>query len=136
MARERRRGVADACAAAGLGRPVILTTDLDIGSAARAVAGWLSRSVTGVCAYNDETAIAVLAGLREHGLAAPADLAVIGVDDIPIAALTAPPLTTIAFDLQEAGRDLAEAVLARLAGEQPQLIWLSSRPHVVPRSST
>ncbi|WP_372491871.1 substrate-binding domain-containing protein [Nocardiopsis dassonvillei] len=39
------------------------------------------ESVTGVCTFNDETAIAVLAGMREHALSAPADMAVIGVDD-------------------------------------------------------
>jgi len=136
MAAERLRGVAEGCADAGLAAPVALRVGLDIASAARAVAGWTRESVTGVCAYNDETAIAVLAGMREHGLAAPAGLAVIGVDDIPVARLAAPALTTVAFDLGEAGRDLAEAVVAGLAGEDPRLPSLSSRPHVIERSST
>ena len=52
---------------------------------------------------------------------APADLAVIGVDDIPTARLAAPPLTTIAFDLREAGRGRAEMIMASLAGREPHV---------------
>src|SRR5450755_2432238 len=52
--------------------------------------------VTAVCAYNDETGLAVLAGMRTQGVTAPQDLAVIGVDDIPAARLNAPALTTVA----------------------------------------
>jgi DNA-binding LacI/PurR family transcriptional regulator len=57
------------------------------------------------------------------------------VDDIPVARVTV-PLTTIAFDLGEAGRRLAGAVAASLAGEAPRPTALSSRPHVIQRSST
>ena len=74
-----------------------------------------------MCAFNDETAIAVLAGMREHGLTAPADLAVIGVDDIPTARLAAPPLTTVGVDLHQAGRGRAEMIVASLAGREPHL---------------
>jgi DNA-binding LacI/PurR family transcriptional regulator len=101
MAEGRLEGVTDACAAAAVGE-------------------WTSRSVTAVCAFNDETAIALLAGMREQGLAAPADLAVIGVDDIPTARLAAPPLTTVGFDLREAGQRRAEMVMASLAGREPR----------------
>jgi DNA-binding LacI/PurR family transcriptional regulator len=119
MAEDRLAGVTDACARAGLEPPAVLSTSLEIAAAAAAVGEWASRSVTAVCAFNDETAIALLAGLREQGLAAPADLAVIGVDDIPTARLAAPPLTTIAFDLREAGRGRAEMIMAGLAGREP-----------------
>jgi DNA-binding LacI/PurR family transcriptional regulator len=86
MAADRLRGAVEACAGAGLEPPVVLSTSLETPVAA-AVGQWRSQSVTGVCAFNDETAIAVLAGLRERGLAAPADLAVIGVDEAVIAGL-------------------------------------------------
>ena len=49
--------------------------------------------VTAACAYNDETALALLAGLRGRGLTAPDDLAVVGVDDIPVAILADPALS-------------------------------------------
>ena len=118
MAAGRLAGAAEACAAADIEFPVVLSTSLEIAPAAAAVEQWAARSVTAVCAYNDETAMAVLAGMRVCGLAAPDDLAVIGVDDVPTARLTAPPLTTIAFDLREAGRRRAEMVMASLAGRE------------------
>ncbi|MEW2113726.1 substrate-binding domain-containing protein [Streptomyces sp. NPDC005474] len=80
MAEDRLRGVMDACIGLGSAPPVVLRTSLEIAAAARAVTGWTSESVMGVCAFNDDTAMAVLAGMREQGLA---DLAVIGADNIP-----------------------------------------------------
>lgn len=134
MAQDRLEGAVQACADAGLEPPVVLSPSLEIGAAAAAVGQWRSQSVTGVCAFNDETAIAVLAGLREQGLAAPADLAVIGVDDIPTARLAAPPLTTVTVDLRKAGRGRAEMIMASLAGGEPQV---SAREHwkLIPRAS-
>jgi DNA-binding LacI/PurR family transcriptional regulator len=119
MAEGRLAGAAQACADAGIDPPVVLSTGLEIAGAAAAVGQWASQSVTAVCAFNDETAIAVLAGMREHGLSAPADLAVIGVDDIPTARLAAPPLTTVGFDLHQAGRGRAELIMVSLAGGDP-----------------
>ena len=136
MAEDRLRGVRDACDDLGAAPPVVLSTSLDVAAAAQAVTGWLSESVTGVCAFNDDTAMAVLAGMREHGLTAPADLAVIGVDDIPTAPLTAPPLTSIRFDLHGVGLRRAEAVIAGLSGREPRLTLASFKPQVVQRSST
>ncbi|UGQ12564.1 LacI family transcriptional regulator [Yinghuangia sp. ASG 101] len=136
MAEGRLRGVAEACAEAGLAPPVVRSTDLEAATAAEAVAGWRAEAVTGVCAFNDETAIAVLAGLREHGLTAPADLAVVGVDDIPTARLADPPLTTISFDLGEVVRRRAAMVVAGLAGREPPGIAAAFDPRLIQRPST
>ncbi|MGW0246226.1 LacI family DNA-binding transcriptional regulator [Nocardia goodfellowii] len=137
MAEERLVGVRDACADCGLEPPVVLETSLEVATAAVAVGEWLRRSVTGVCAFNDETAMAVLAGLRAQGLAAPADLAVIGADDIPTAGLTVPPLTTVSFDLPAAGHRRAATIVAALTGgsvpTSPE--WTNS-PIIIERSST
>ena len=136
MAEDRLRGAADACAEAGLDPPVVAGTNLEIAGAARAVRHWVARSVTGVCAFNDETAVAVLAGIREQGLTAPADLAVIGADDFPVAGLTAPPLTSVCFDLREAGRQRADAVVAGLSGNEAEFAFAPPVLRVVQRSST
>lgn len=119
MARERLQGVAESCENAGLAPPVVQATSLDADDAARAVAHWREQSVTAVCAFNDETAIAILAGTRLHGLAVPGDIAVIGVDDIPTAALAVPPLTTVTFNMNEVVAHRAEAVKAQLAKAPP-----------------
>jgi DNA-binding LacI/PurR family transcriptional regulator len=136
MAEDRLAGAADACASEGIDPPAVLTIGLEIAAAASAVRQWASRFVTGVCAFNDETAIAVLAGMRERRLTAPADLAVIGVDDIPTARLTAPPLTTVSFDLRQAGCGRAEMIMASLTGREPRLAAAPDEWQVIQRSST
>ena len=113
----------------------MLSVGLEIAEAAAAVGQWASQSVTAVCAFNDETAIAVLAGMREHGLSAPEDLAVIGVDDIPTARLAAPPLTTVGLDLHQAGRGRAEMIVASLMGREPDLAAAHETWKVITRSS-
>jgi len=136
MAHERLRGATTACADAGLDPPVVASLDLDIDDATQAVGRWRDHAITGVCAFNDETAIAVLAGMRGHGLTAPADLAVVGVDDIPTASLAAPPLTTLAFDLGEVILARVETIVAGLAGRENIPPAPTFNPRVVRRSST
>jgi DNA-binding LacI/PurR family transcriptional regulator len=67
--------------------------------------------VTAVAAFDDDTALRVLAALRDLGLRAPADLAVIGFDDNGYGALTMPTLTTVHIDAEAHGRQAARAVL-------------------------
>jgi DNA-binding LacI/PurR family transcriptional regulator len=116
----RLDGVRDACARLGLPEPVTQSITLDAGSAAEAIRAWRESDppVTAICAYNDEIALAILAGMRELGLRAPDDLAIIGADDIPAAALADPPLTTTtAIDLSAGAARIAEAVVRVLSGD-------------------
>jgi DNA-binding LacI/PurR family transcriptional regulator len=135
MARQRLDGAALACAAAGIDPPVTMEVGLDAASAERAVAAWQACSVTGVCAFNDEYAMAVLAGARARGLSVPGDLAVVGADDIPVARLAAPPLSTVAFDLHEAGLHRAEAIAAGLQGREARPARPAGGPRLIRRES-
>lgn len=105
----------------GLADPSVREVALTAESASSAVRAWLAESppVTAVCAYNDDVAFAVLAGLRALGLSAPGDLAVIGVDDVPLAALAAPPLTTVRQDAAALVEHIVSAVLRAVVGEGP-----------------
>lgn len=67
--------------------------------------------VSAVAAVDDDVALRVLAAMRELGLAAPADLAVIGFDDNGYGALTTPTLTTVHIDAEAHGRQAARAIL-------------------------
>jgi DNA-binding LacI/PurR family transcriptional regulator len=96
--------------------PHVETVPLDPERAAEAVLRWHAAGVTGVCAYNDEVALAVLAGVRRAGLRAPGDLAVVGVDDIPAARLAVPALTTVTTDQRRLAAHLAATVLAAVGG--------------------
>jgi LacI family transcriptional regulator len=76
-----------------------------------AASGWiLARELlslpdrsTAIFACNDMMAIGVLRAAAEMGLNIPADLALVGFDNIELAAYTHPPLTTVAQDKQKIG---------------------------------
>lgn len=69
------------------------------------------HDVTGVCAYNDEVALALLLEAAGQGLAVPKELSIIGVDDSPLSVLIKPKLTTIGFDLASEAQRLARVLL-------------------------
>ena len=118
FAEPRLAGVREACGAAGLPEPDVRTVAMDPDSAALAVSAWTAAEppVTAVCAYNDETAIGLLAAARALGVAVPAALAVIGVDDIPTAVFADPPLTTVRADFSDYADRLAALVVSATNG--------------------
>ena len=82
-----------------------------------------------VFAHNDLMAVGVLDGLSAAGRAVPDDVAVIGFDDISIAAHTRPALTTVRQPSREMGEAAATMLLDNLNGTD-----LPADPHVVPTS--
>lgn len=134
----RLEGVTRACAGLGLPAPVAQIVPLEVAAAAGAVQRWRAAEprITGVCGYNDEVALAVLAGLRECHLDAPGDLAVVGVDDIPAGRLSAPALTTVATGMAVFGDHLANLVSSALAGKPRPLRPSEDVLAVVRRGST
>jgi LacI family transcriptional regulator len=71
-----------------------------------------------VFASNDMMAVGCLVAFREAGLRVPDDVAVAGFDDIPLAALVSPALTTARVHIAEMGRRALEQLL--LSIENPQ----------------
>ncbi len=68
---------------------------------------------------NDDMAIGALRAIHDRGLRVPADLALIGYDDIEYAAHTTPPLTTVAVPKEEMGRLAVRLAIAQMEqGEQ------------------
>jgi DNA-binding LacI/PurR family transcriptional regulator len=70
--------------------------------------------VTGIACYNDMTAIGALRALRSTGRRVPADVSVIGCDDIAAASWVVPALTTVAQQKAEMGRIAVERLAAAL----------------------
>ncbi len=101
----------------------------------------MRSSVTGVLAFNDVQALGIVAGYRAAGRSVPRDLSVVGSDDIADAAMSNPPLTTVAAPVQQLG-DAAFDLLARLlagAIERPEItlpVTLTVRASTLGRSST
>ncbi|MGN8245770.1 LacI family DNA-binding transcriptional regulator [Cellulomonas soli] len=118
--RRRLSGVREVCAAARVPEPSVVAMPLDVTEAAAAVAEWMSvpqeERVTAVCAYNDEQAFALLAGMRVLGLSAPHDLAVVGVDNVALAPFAHPPLTSVDIHSPEIADQLSQMVLTAVTG--------------------
>ena len=95
--------------------------------------------LTALYVHNDTMAIGVLSALHQRGLRVPQDCAVVGCDDIPMAAHTIPPLTTVHIPFYETGEAAVRLLLDLMAkqAEEPQRILLpvslvrrqSSGPH-------
>lgn len=116
FAEDRLGGVRAALADLALDMPVVATVPLEAELAVPVVKQWLAEGVTGICAYNDEVALAVLAGARLCGARVPEDLAVVGVDDIPAARLSSPTLTTVAIDVDHAILAIGSRIVRDLRG--------------------
>ncbi|RZA34662.1 MAG: LacI family transcriptional regulator [Lysobacteraceae bacterium] len=113
---ERYRGHAHALANAGLGiQPQLqvdaITTER---SGYEAACSLLERGVAfdAIFAASDLIAIGAMKALHERGLDVPAEVAVAGFDDIPMAGFVNPGLSTVQQDTKLAGQILVETLLA------------------------
>jgi DNA-binding LacI/PurR family transcriptional regulator len=89
----------------------------------------------GICAYNDDVALSVLAGAFDAGVVVPDGVSVIGVDDIPAAAVANPALSTIGSDLSGYVQQMARYVARVAAGESASPPELPRHMSVVERDS-
>jgi LacI family transcriptional regulator len=86
-----------------------------------------------VVCYNDVVAVGTLQAAAALGRRVPRDLAVVGCDDIRLASLVTPALTTLRTDTYELGRRAAEMLFALMRGEEPRAVVVP--PHLVVRAS-
>ena len=96
--------------------------------------GLLQAGVTAVFCYNDSIAIGALMACRAHGVGVPAQLSVIGFDDIAAARYMLPSLTTMHQPTLEMG-GLAMRMLLDLLDERPVYNHVLA-PTLVERGST
>jgi DNA-binding LacI/PurR family transcriptional regulator len=80
-----------------------------------------------VFAASDLLAIGALHTLGAAGIAVPAQVAVAGFDDIPMARFATPALTTVQQDTKRAGEILVERLLQRIGGEAADSEMLPAR---------
>ncbi|QIK78168.1 LacI family transcriptional regulator [Sphingomonas piscis] len=121
-AMQRRRGYLDALKQAGIASnpDLVCEAEFELESAEAAVGSLLRRGITfdAVVAGSDLTALGAIRALRDRGLSVPQDVSVVGYDDMLLARLSTPALTTIRQDTQEAGRLLVSSVLDQHASDQ------------------
>ena len=95
-----------------------------------------SSPPTAVFAANDMSAIATIEVATGLGLHVPADLSVVGFDNIPESALCAPPLTTVEQPIRKMGERSIELLLSLIRGERPQATHITLETNLVIRQST
>jgi len=95
--------------------------------------GWLAAltllvkkpDLDAIFAFNDLMAIGAMQALQEVGKRIPADIAIIGVDDIPLSVMVRPKLSTLHVDLQNLGMIAMQSLLDLISGSQnPSAIQL------------
>jgi DNA-binding LacI/PurR family transcriptional regulator len=96
------------------------------------------RRFTALFAFNDISAIGAIGALRDAGLRVPADVSVVGFDDIQSAGYQNPGLTTVRQPLREMGERAARTLLQRIEangrGREPRLIRVA--PQLIVRGTT
>ncbi len=90
---------------------------------------------TAVAAGNDMLAVGCYLALDEAGLSCPADMSVVGFNDMPFISMLRPPLTTVAFSHYQVGTEAAQLLLERLNGtDAVKVLYLA--PELIVRGST
>lgn len=114
-AEQRHRGYLEALAAAGIPVDDRLTVqvEFELESAERAVAQLIETGLKfdGLFATSDLMALGAIKAIRRAGLSVPEDVSVVGYDDMLLARLSTPTLTTIRQDTYEAGRLMVASLL-------------------------
>lgn len=121
-ARERLRGYRDALAAdAAAGAPWELGGDFGEASGYEAGRRLLAapQRPDAVFAANDMMALGCLYAFNESGVQVPADIALAGFDDIPLARFVHPPLTTMRVSIAELGGHAMTRLLDGIEAQEP-----------------
>ncbi len=95
----------------------------------------LPRPPTAICAVNDQFAIATLQALSLLERHVPDDIALVGYDDIPVAAWLSVPLTTVAQPKEEQGRLAAGLLIDGVERPDTPVQRVVLQPHLVVRQS-
>ena len=79
----------------------------------------LPQPPTAVFAASDNMAVGALRALHDRGLRVPDDVAVIGYDDLPLAAFTSPPLTSVHQPISDMGAHAVRVLIEQIRGQSP-----------------
>ncbi len=96
----------------------------------------LPNPPTAIFACNDLMAVGALSALEDHGLKVPDDVAVVGYDDITVASVTRPRLTTVAQPKYEMGAVACRMLIERLKNPDKPYQSTVLEPQLVIRESS
>ena len=110
----RWRALSAICSSTGLRLRRIPSASPTFGGAYRCGDPFLFSPTTAVIAYNDMLAIGFIAALHASGISVPAQVSVVGIDDIQFSSLVTPALTTIRLPRRQVAAKAVEELSARL----------------------
>lgn len=117
-ARDRLAGVREALEEAGMKLPDDRVTQrpysLEGGAEGLIQLMHSAQPPTAIICGNDVLALGALHEARIRRIAVPADLSITGFDDMPLARVTSPELTTVHFPMEEVGWNAGELLLGML----------------------
>jgi DNA-binding LacI/PurR family transcriptional regulator len=93
-------------------------------------------AVTAVFVASDQMALGLLCAMHEAGRQVPAEVSVVGFDDIPEAAFFTPPLTTVRQDFDEIGSRSLRLLVRMIAGAERLASPAPVPPELIVRAST
>ena len=91
---------------------------------------------TAIFALTDTAAVGVIHAARELGIEIPADLSLIGFDNIPLAKYSLPALTTVAQPIYDIGEQTAKLLLERLKEPDRKAVRITASARLIERQST
>jgi DNA-binding LacI/PurR family transcriptional regulator len=134
-AAERERGWREALVQAGAEVPPVVRGDWTSASGSAAASALVDAGATAVFAANDQMSLGLLRAFADAGRAVPADVSVVGFDDVADAADYRPPLTTVHQDFDALG-SLAVAALVDGIEAGAAAAFLTVPTRLVVRAST
>lgn len=117
MNARRSEALLFSAAALGISVQSVSATGPTVDGGRGAVHDVLEADVTAVVAYNDLLAFGLIHGMRSVGVSVPADVSVVGFDDIFGADLLTPSLTTVRSPLANIGETAVRILQRLIAGE-------------------
>jgi LacI family transcriptional regulator len=135
----RRRGFVTAMTSASLEATRIVTATAYSREAGEAAAAELLErfaDITAIAASNDLLALGAYLVLKARGLSCPADLSIVGHNDMPLMDMVEPPLTTIRIGHTAMGAEAARLLLTHLAGAGISPETKTTSAELVVRAST
>lgn len=119
--------------------PMLISSDMTRRGGRTAMEQFLGsggQPPTAIFAHNDLSAIGVMEALQAHGLAVPEDMAVVGCDNIEVAASPLVGLTSLDQHARDLGRVAAQVMLDRLDGAGGPAVTRRLEPDLVVRRSS
>lgn len=135
---ERLSGFSHGIAETGALDAGIVEADLTWEGAAHAAEAILSlpSRPTAVLCFNDILAAGLMLGLRRANRHPGQDIAVVGLDDLPLAELTYPPMTSVAMCPDRIGTEAARMLTRRLADPGLPIERFIQPPRLIARESS